>query len=147
MDVKELASEDIIITGFIPDLTSFLNNIRLSVAPLRYGAGIKGKIGSAMAVGLPVVATPIAAEGMSLTHGINILIAEDPKAFADQIITLYHDENLWDSLSNNSLNFAEQVWGAEPAWNILANTLAEIDITVTRSSHPLSLYTDRTALS
>ncbi len=146
IDVKELASEDIIITGFIPDLTSFLNNIRLSVAPLRYGAGIKGKIGSAMAVGLPVVATPIAAEGMSLTHGINILIAEDPKAFADQIITLYHDENLWDSLSNNSLNFAEQVWGAEPAWNILANTLAEIDITVTRSPYPLTLYTDRAVL-
>ncbi len=146
MDVKELASEDIIITGFIPDLTSFLNNIRLSVAPLRYGAGIKGKIGSAMAVGLPVVATPIAAEGMSLTHGINILIAEDPKAFADQITTLYHDENHWDSLSNNSLSFAEQVWGAEPAWNILANTLAEIDITVTRSPYPLTLYTDRAAL-
>ena len=146
IDVKELASEDIIITGFIPDLTSFLNNIRLSVVPLRYGAGIKGKIGSAMAVGLPVVATPIAAEGMSLTHGINILIAEDPKAFADQIITLYHDENLWDSLSNNSLNFAEQVWGAEPAWNILANTLAEIDITVTRSPYPLTLYTDRAVL-
>ena len=146
MEVKELASEDVIITDFIPDLTSFLDNIRLSVAPLRYGAGIKGKIGSAMAAGLPVVATPIAAEGMSLTQGLDILIAEDPKAFADQITTLYHDENLWDSLSNNSLNFAEQVWGAEPAWNILANTLAEIDITVTRSPYSLKLYTDRAAL-
>jgi glycosyltransferase involved in cell wall biosynthesis len=146
MDVKELASEDVIITDFIPDLTSFLDNIRLSVAPLRYGAGIKGKIGSAMAAGLPVIATPIAAEGMSLTHGVNILIAEGPKAFADQITTLYQDENLWDSLSNNSLSFAEQVWGAEPAWNILANILAEIDITVTRSPYSLKLYTDRAAL-
>ena len=145
LDVKELACEDIIITDFIPDLTPLLNSVRLSVAPLRYGAGIKGKIGGAMAVGLPVVATPIAAEGMSLTHGVNILIAEDPKAFADQITTLYQDENLWDSLSKNSLTFAERVWGAEPAWNILANTLADIDITVTRNSNPLSLYTDRSA--
>jgi glycosyltransferase involved in cell wall biosynthesis len=146
LDVNELACEDIIITDFIPDLTSFLNNVRISVAPLRYGAGIKGKIGGAMAVGLPVVATPIAAEGMSLTPGVNILIGEDPKAFANQIITLYQDENLWDSLSNNSLTFAERVWGAESAWNILANTLAEIDITVTRNSHSLSLYTDHSAL-
>ena len=145
LDVKELACEDIIITDFIPDLTPLLHSVRLSVAPLRYGAGIKGKIGGAMAVGLPVVATPIAAEGMSLTHGVNILIAEDPKAFADQITTLYQDENLWDSLSKNSLTFAERVWGAEPAWNILANTLADIDITVTRNSNPLSLYTDRSA--
>ena len=88
LDVKELACEDIIITDFIPDLTSFLNNVRISVAPLRYGAGIKGKIGGAMAVGLPVVATPIAAEGMSLTQGVNILIGEDPKAFGDKITNL-----------------------------------------------------------
>lgn len=144
-DVKELACEDIIITDFIPDLTSFLSNVRLSVAPLRYGAGIKGKIGGAMAVGLPVVATPIAAEGMSLTHGVNILIAEEPKAFAGQITSLYQDEDLWENLSNNSLTFAERVWGAESVWNILANTLAEIDITVTRNPNPLSLYTDSPA--
>jgi len=62
-EIQALACEDVIITGFVEDLNPLLDKMRLSVAPLRYGAGIKGKIASAMAVGLPVVATEFAAEG------------------------------------------------------------------------------------
>jgi hypothetical protein len=116
--------------------------MRVSVAPLRYGAGIKGKIGTAMAVGLPVVATSLAAEGMSLTDGENILVADGAEALVDALAKIYQDEALWDSISANGLAFAEQAWGAEAAWGILAAILADIGIQVKRSAHPLSLYSE-----
>ncbi len=139
-NIQALASEDVIITGFVEDLNSLSDKMRISVAPLRYGAGIKGKIGSAMAVGLPVVATPLAAEGMSLTDGENILVAESAAQFADTVVKLYQDEILWDQISHNSLDFAENAWGAEAAWKILAEILSELNFDSVRGSTPLSLY-------
>jgi GT2 family glycosyltransferase len=138
--IAALASNDVIITGFVEHLSPLLEQMRVSVAPLRYGAGIKGKVGSAMAVGLPVVATPLAAEGMSLTDGENILVAEDADQFADAIAKLYQDETLWNRISHNGLKFAENAWGAEAAWKILNVILAGISITTTRRPLPLSLY-------
>jgi GT2 family glycosyltransferase len=139
-EIKALASEDIIIVGFIEDLTSLFDKMRVSVAPLRYGAGIKGKIGSAMAVGLPVVATAIAAEGMSLTHGENILVADGAEALADALVKIYQDEVQWNRVSLNSLAFARKAWGAEAAWEILATILADLGMNVKRGPYPLSLY-------
>lgn len=139
-EIKALASEDIIITGFVEDLTPLLDKMRVSVAPLRYGAGIKGKIGTAMAVGLPVVATSLAAEGMSLTDGENILVADGAEALADVIARIYQDEILWGRISANGLVFARQAWGSEAAWGILAAILADMGIRVKRAEYPLSLY-------
>ena len=139
-EIQALASNDIIITGFVEDLASLLDKTRVSVAPLRYGAGIKGKIGTAMAVGLPVVVTSLAAEGMSLTDGENILIADGAKEFSDAIVKVYQDEVTWQRLSENGLAFAEQHWGATASWKILANILSHLGIEVERVSYPLSLY-------
>jgi GT2 family glycosyltransferase len=140
VEIQELASEDVIITGFVEDIQPLLDKMRVSVAPLRYGAGIKGKIGSAMAVGLPVVATPMAAEGMSLTDGENILVADGAEQFAETIARLYRDETLWNRISHNGLEFAENAWGAEAAWHILSTILANLSITTIRGKHPLSLF-------
>ena len=139
-EIQALASEDVIITGFVEDLEPLLDKMRVSVAPLRYGAGIKGKIGTAMAVGLPVVATPLAAEGMSLTDGENILVADGTEALAEAIARIYQDEVLWNRISKNGLSFAEKAWGSESTWKILAAILADIGIQVKRGAHPLSLY-------
>jgi GT2 family glycosyltransferase/SAM-dependent methyltransferase len=138
--IQALESEDVIITGFIEDLNVLFDKMRISVAPLRFGAGIKGKIGSSMAVGLPVVATPLAVEGMLLTDGENIVVAEDAEKFADTIVKLYQDEILWNQISHNSLDFVENAWGAEAAWKILAEILSELNFDSVRGSRPLSLY-------
>ena len=74
---------------------------RLSVAPLRYGAGLKGKVVTSFSYGVPVVATSIAAEGAGLSDGENILIADTPDAIAGQIMRLYDDADLWQRLSEN----------------------------------------------
>jgi glycosyltransferase involved in cell wall biosynthesis len=143
-EIKALESEDIIITGFVKNLTSFLEKMRVSVAPLRYGAGIKGKIGTAMAVGLPVVATSLAAEGMSLTEGENILVADSAEGLADTLAKIYQDEALWSRISENGIVFAEQAWGADAAWRILAAILEDMSIKVELATHPLSLYSEPT---
>ncbi|MGZ8157385.1 MAG: glycosyltransferase, partial [Methylobacter sp.] len=139
VEIQALASDDVIVLGFVDDLNPLLDKMRISVAPLRFGAGIKGKIGSAMSVGLPVVATPLAAEGMSLTNDENILVADGAEAFADTIAKLYKDEALWNRISHNGLEFTENAWGAESAWKILNGILTEISITSTRGEYPLTL--------
>jgi len=72
------------------------------LAPLRYGAGIKGKIGQAFEYYLPVVTTSIGAEGMKLINGKNALIEDTKEEFAQAIIELYTNEVLWTELQNNS---------------------------------------------
>ena len=139
-EIEALASEDVIITGFVEDLTPLLDKMRVSVAPLRYGAGIKGKIGTAMAVGLPVVATTLAAEGMSLTEGENVLVADGAEAFAESITKIYQNEALWKRINKNGLTFADKAWGAEAAWGILAGILRELNFNPVRDSKQLSLY-------
>ena len=141
-EIKALASDDIIITGFIEDLTPLLDKMRVSVAPLRFGAGVKGKVGTAMAAGLPVVATTIAAEGMSLTDGENILVADDPKAFAKAVVKIYQDEKLWNGVSQKSLAFANSTWGAQSTWKTLSKIIAGLGINVFHGNHPLSLYSE-----
>ena len=119
--------------------TTYLT-LPVSVAPLRYGAGVKGKIGSAMAVGLPVVTTPIGAEGMSLTDEKNILIAESAEQFADSIVRLYTEETLWNRISYNGLKFAENAWGVEAAYQNLVNILNSMNITPSERRHMPKLY-------
>nr|VFK79275.1 MAG: Glycosyltransferase, GT2 family [Candidatus Kentron sp. SD] len=146
-EIRELASHDVIVTGFVKDLNLLLDQMRVSVAPLRYGAGIKGKIGTAMATGLPVVATSIAAEGMSLTNGENILLADDDEAFSDAVVKLYSDKNLWNKLSVNGLRFAESTWSGEAALGILSNILIDLGFKIERNFDEIYLYTEsRTTL-
>jgi GT2 family glycosyltransferase len=139
-EIFELETADVIIKGFVKDLGPLFDDMRLSVAPLRFGAGIKGKIGSAMAMGLPVVATSMAAEGMLLSHMKNIWIADGAVEFSNAISTLYQSENLWNQLSRSGLSYASNSWGAETAFNTLARVLEEMNIQVERKSREITLY-------
>lgn len=101
------ANEKIELVGFVPELGDVFDNVRLSVAPLRYGAGIKGKVVSSLSYGLPCVATSIAIEGMGLTADQNILTSDTPEAFADLVVRAYTDEELWENLSSAGLEFVK----------------------------------------
>ncbi|MCL2309986.1 MAG: glycosyltransferase [Proteobacteria bacterium] len=98
--VKALAADDVIVTGYIEDIEPYFAETRVSMAPLRYGAGVKGKVNQAMSYGVPVVVTSMAAEGMHLTDGCDALIADDAHAFAEAIARVYQDEVLWNRLSS-----------------------------------------------
>ena len=91
------------IHGHVPDITPYMDGCRIAVAPLRFGAGVKGKVNLSMAHGQPVVATSCAAEGMHLRAGEDVLLADDADAFADAVVALYRDPALWSRLSANGL--------------------------------------------
>lgn len=144
-EIQTLQSDDIIVTGFVDDLNSLLERVKVSVAPLRFGAGIKGKIGTALAAGLPTVATSLAAEGMGLTDEENILIADEAEDFAKAIARLYNDEQLWNHLSKAGIGFAEKAWGARAAWQGLAEILDTVRLTPEPTRHPLHLFSQTRA--
>ncbi len=89
--------------GFVPDLTPLLEGVRVGVAPLRYGAGVKGKVNQSLAHGQPMVATLCAVEGMHLVHGADVLVADEAEAFADAVARLYQDRTLWETLAAGGL--------------------------------------------
>jgi glycosyltransferase involved in cell wall biosynthesis len=95
-------SEQVRTRGYVPEVEPFLRDARVFIAPLRFGAGIKGKVGEAMAHGLPVVTTSIGAEGFGLTDGLDVLIADDPESFAAAIQKLYSQQALWERVAQNS---------------------------------------------
>ncbi len=94
----------VVVHGFIPDITPYMDGCRVAIAPLRYGAGVKGKVNLSMAHGQPVVATSCAVEGMFLHDGIDVLVADEPARFAANIVRLYRDEALWQQLGAAGLD-------------------------------------------
>jgi O-antigen biosynthesis protein len=105
---QKLAADDIIIRGYVSDLSDLFGNCRFSVAPLRYGAGMKGKIISSLSHGLPCIATSNAIEGTGLVNGENILVEDDPFKLATLIQEAYDKKNLWEKLSQAGLHHCAQ---------------------------------------
>jgi glycosyltransferase involved in cell wall biosynthesis len=122
-EVRALANERIIVTGYVPDTAPYLQRCRVSIAPLRYGAGMKGKVGEALACGLPVVATSIAVEGTGLKSGSNVIVADGAADFADAAVALYQDEQLWNRLSANGKEFIKKHYSPEAVAANLENAL------------------------
>ena len=113
--VLALAADDVIIHGYVEDIAPFMDDCRISVAPLRYGAGVKGKVNMAMSYGLPVAGTPIAVEGMHVHIGEDVLVAERADDLAAEIVRLYSDEALWNRLSANGLANVERHFSFDSA--------------------------------
>ena len=90
-ELRALAGPLVEVTGFVADLMPFYDRSRVSVNPLRYGAGVKGKIVASLAAGVPVVTTPIGNEGIYLRDGVEALLGDDAPAIAAQILALWRD--------------------------------------------------------
>ena len=97
--VRALKSKNVNPLGYLQDVTPWFQRARVFVAPLRHGAGMKGKVGQSLAFGLPVVTTSVGAEGMGLVHEVDAMIAGDAADFAEAVIRLCSDDNLWQRLS------------------------------------------------
>lgn len=118
-EVAALATERIVVAGLQRDVRPFFDSVKLSVAPLRFGAGVKGKINQSMAFGVPVVATSMAIEGMELTDREDILVADEPGDFARALIELYESQELWNRLSENGLRKTRALYSTDTARNKL----------------------------
>jgi len=100
-------NQNIVVTGFVQDHREVLSTHLIGIAPLRYGAGMKGKIGEYLACGLPCVSTSIGVEGMNLKNEEEVLVANDPVHFSSNILRLYNDKRLWEKLSKSGLKYIE----------------------------------------
>jgi len=102
--IEKMNSERFEIAGFVEDIIPYYKKCFASVSPLRFGAGVKGKIGQALEYTLPVLTTEIGAEGMFLENGVTALISgnEDYQKFADNIIEICTNESTWNTLHHNS---------------------------------------------
>jgi glycosyltransferase involved in cell wall biosynthesis len=121
--VRALAGNGVEFHGYVEDLEPWLDGCRLAVAPLRYGAGVKGKVNMSMSRGQPVVATPMAVEGLYATDGVDLLVAEGAADFADAVVRLYGDEALWNRLSAGGLENVRNHFSVETAQRRLAELL------------------------
>jgi GT2 family glycosyltransferase/glycosyltransferase involved in cell wall biosynthesis len=114
-EIVALATDRIIVAGLQRDVRPFFDSIKLSVAPLRFGAGVKGKINQSMAFGVPVVATSLAVEGTELRDREEILVADEPEDFARALIELYESEELWNRLSENGIRKTRALYSTDAA--------------------------------
>ncbi|WP_460813153.1 glycosyltransferase [Luteimonas pelagia] len=109
--------------GHVPDVTPWLEGCRVALVPLRFGAGVKGKVNASMAHGQPVVTTPCGAEGMGLADGHDVLVASDADGLVDAVVRVYRDRALWDSISRNALQAVAGRFSAESARDVARRDL------------------------
>lgn len=90
-EIQQRANEKVIVTGYVPDITPYLDQASLVVAPLRLGGGMRVKILEALASGKAIVASSLAAEGLELANGKQIVLADSDGQFSEAIIDLLGD--------------------------------------------------------
>lgn len=129
--IREAASDGVELLGFVDSLDGLFSRIRLSVAPLRVGAGLKGKVATSLGYGVPIVMTTIAAEGMGLQNGKDALIADDPIAFAEAVIRLYSDSSLWERLSSDGAEAARRLFSIEVSEAAYSSIFRQLGLSVT----------------
>jgi GT2 family glycosyltransferase/glycosyltransferase involved in cell wall biosynthesis len=112
-DLIRRRGEGVRFAGHVDDVLPLFDASRVFVSPLRYGAGMKGKNGQAMALGLPMVTSHIGAEGMDLVDGVHALVRDDPASFADAVVRLHEDPILWGEVAENARRAAEERWSPE----------------------------------
>ncbi|HEX4077933.1 MAG TPA: glycosyltransferase [Rhizomicrobium sp.] len=126
--VAELMSDRVRIVGYVPSVAEPLDRTRVFVAPLFAGAGLKGKVLDAISHGVPCVLSPVAAEGIGLTHGLDCLIADSKEAWADCVIRLYTDDELWNLVSTNAFTLAQTRYSFAAGVSALESELARIGV-------------------
>lgn len=112
---------DMILTGFVEDLEDYLPKCRVNIIPLRFGSGMKVKTINGLCRGIPMVSTSIGTEGLRVTDGKDVLIADDAHTFAQKTALLLEDRALWEQIAHTS----KQTAAAHYTWDSLYQILSE----------------------
>ncbi|HSL95588.1 MAG TPA: glycosyltransferase [Thermoleophilia bacterium] len=116
----------VVVTGEVDDVYDWLLRAEVGVVPLRIGAGMQNKLLQAMAAGLPVVATPVANEGIQAEDGAQLWLREEPRAFADAVIALLRDRAARERLGTAARAFVERSWTWEAHFERQLAVFAEV---------------------
>jgi O-antigen biosynthesis protein len=126
-EVRELAGPNVTLTGWVEEVEPLLANFVALVAPLRYGAGVKGKVTQALAAGLPVVTTPVGCEGLPCTPGKDILVGKTEREFASLAVNVLRDDKLWLKLSRSGQALARNSCSPDVQREALRALLLNLD--------------------
>jgi GT2 family glycosyltransferase len=124
--LRTLREPGIEYVGPVGDLAPHFAAVRLSIAPLRFGAGVKGKINTSHGYGVPVVSTAIGVEGMHLAHGESAWVADDPAAFAAGMLRVHDDAALWARLVDGARRNLVERFSNDAARAVLARVLDDL---------------------
>ena len=136
-EVLQLAGPHVQVLGYVPDVRPFFDRARLSVAPIRYGAGVKGKVNQSMSFGVPAVVTRVAAEGMYLVHEQNAMIADDPESFATAVVRLWTEPETWQRISVSGRENLREHFSVEAARQRIDELLQWAGLSITVHGRPL----------
>ena len=125
--IKNRASSDIQVLGFVPELSPYYESSDISVAPLTWGGGLKGKIAEAMSFGLPVVATTVGIDGFRLTPGENVVVADTVDEIVEGIIKLHQDRQFYERIRTKAWQFVEQNYGDRAVREQLEGVIARLE--------------------
>lgn len=125
-EILTLASKHVEVVGYVPETAPYLETAYISVAPLRYGGGMKGKVGEAMSHGLPVVTTSFGAEGFGLEPSRDFLLGDTPGDFAAQVITLLDDPDLYNRVARSGYEFIQKHYSVPAVEQILKSSLGRL---------------------
>ena len=131
-EIQRLACERIVVTGFVEDLTPWFDAARVFVAPLRFGAGIKGKVIESLRHGTPSVITPVAAEGIGISSGVDALIADIDEDFVDAVLRLYEDPLLWEGMQSAGYELVRKRFSQDKFVELCEKVLRTADTVWTR---------------
>jgi polysaccharide biosynthesis protein PslH len=116
------SDSQIIVTGEVIDVRPYYQQAQVCVVPLRAGGGTRLKILEAMALGRPVVSSSLGCEGLTVTHGEHLLIADTPADFAAGVIRLLRDPELWHRLTQNARRLVETRYD----WAMIGDKLLDV---------------------
>jgi sugar transferase (PEP-CTERM/EpsH1 system associated) len=107
------------VTGYVEDLLPYLERSAVWIAPLRFGSGMRVKILDAMTWGIPVVSTTLGCQGIAATPGEEMLVADDPPAFAGHVVRVIEDRALAGRLAAGGRRLIERVYDWQIAYRVL----------------------------
>jgi len=126
-NIRKLAENDgITVTGFVDDPYEHVRDARVSVAPVQIGGGIQNKVLEAMGLGTPVVTTKFGATGINVTEGTDLLIRDEPQAFARAVVDILENRELAETLSKNARELIKQQYTWESAGDVLNEQINQI---------------------
>ncbi|RCW47279.1 GT2 family glycosyltransferase [Halopolyspora algeriensis] len=125
-EILRLDGDGVEVHGWVADLAPLYDAARVTVAPLRFGTGVKGKVGESLGAGVPVVGTAPAMEGVHLTPGGDVLIADDARGLADGIVRLLTDDRAWQRLSTSGQAAVAAQFGPDVSRATLQALLATV---------------------
>ncbi len=125
--IQKLAEDPSVkVTGWVNDIRPYMARSTMMIVPLRGGSGMRVKILNALAMGLPVVSTSVGCEGIDVTSGDDILIADDVKTLVQRIVTLFQDQQLQQTLSKNGVRLIQERYSWKALYSQVEASVAAI---------------------